>query len=75
MVIDGDHIGYHETPIAGGAFAEHGRIRVARLPEAGNGKPLRIYIEVEKPTFGRARVRASNVVKTAVQTPEAPLSH
>jgi hypothetical protein len=74
LVIDGDHIGHHEMPIEATKFKERGKLRVARLPEAGDGEPLRIYIEVEKPAFGRSRVRASNIVKTTVKIAGAPTS-
>jgi hypothetical protein len=59
-------------PIGAGKFNERGKLRVARLPEAGDGEPLRIYIEVEKPAFGRSRVRESNIVNTKIRTAAAP---
>ncbi len=37
------------------------------MSQAGDGEPLRIDIEVEKPAYGRSRVRASKIVKTTVK--------
>jgi hypothetical protein len=72
LVILGDHIGRHEMSIPAADFADRGHVRIARLPRAGTGEPLQIYIEVEKPSFGRSRVRSSNIVKTTVKTEDAP---
>jgi serine/threonine protein kinase len=75
LVIDGNHIGRHAMEISGYTFAAHGakgRLLVSRMPEAGNGEPLRIYVEVERPAVGRSRLRVSNILKTTVQDPGAP---
>ncbi len=71
LVIDGDHIGRHEMLIEADKFNRQGKLRVAKLPEAGDGEPLRIYIEVEKPALVR-RVRASNIVNTGISIAGVP---
>ena len=71
LVIDGDHIGHNEMPIPADSFAKQGQVRVARMPKAGNGEPLRIFIEVAKPGLEH-RVRASNIVKTTVKIAGTP---
>jgi serine/threonine protein kinase len=72
LVIDGDHIGRYETPIEAERLSRPGKLKVAKMPSAGNGEPLRIYIEVDKPAYGRSRMRASNILKTTVKNAATP---